>query len=179
MIPAGRLRPILARENLQKAYNRPSDSDRRNGKDAAFRCRIPVFRDRPRKNLYVFCMFFCAETGRKQLKGKTKVEREGSGKPAKTLEKTLFLGFSDGAPGRIRTYDRRIRNPMLYPTELLGPDPFVVADHSPGPTAGKTEPDGYSRTYFTNASRKLRMLPKRRPTCLFEHAARTGDPRHP
>lgn len=23
-------------------------------------------------------------------------------------------------PGRIRTYDRRIRNPMLYPTELRG-----------------------------------------------------------
>ena len=30
----------------------------------------------------------------------------------------MFLGGRDGAPGRNRTCDLRIRSPTLYPTEL-------------------------------------------------------------
>ena len=33
----------------------------------------------------------------------------------------LLTAACTGAPGRIRTPDRRIRNPMLYPPELLAP----------------------------------------------------------
>jgi hypothetical protein len=29
--------------------------------------------------------------------------------------------WNESTPGRIRTCDRRIRNPLLYPTELRGP----------------------------------------------------------
>ena len=32
---------------------------------------------------------------------------------------------SEGAPGRIRTCDRRIRSPVLYPAELRAPGPQV------------------------------------------------------
>jgi hypothetical protein len=31
-----------------------------------------------------------------------------------------------GAPGRIRTCDPRIRNPVLYPSELRGRDPAFI-----------------------------------------------------
>ena len=42
--------------------------------------------------------------------------------PADCLVKNLFPnGKVVGVPGEIRTHDPRIRNPVLYPTELRGP----------------------------------------------------------
>ena len=33
--------------------------------------------------------------------------------------------FQIGAPGRIRTYDLRLRSPLLYPAELPGRAPYI------------------------------------------------------
>lgn len=41
-------------------------------------------------------------------------------KNEKTLENVVFPRVFCYTPGRIRTCDLRIRNPMLYPTELQG-----------------------------------------------------------
>lgn len=38
----------------------------------------------------------------------------------KTLENIAFSRVVDSTPGMIRTCDPRIRNPLLYPTELQG-----------------------------------------------------------
>ena len=42
--------------------------------------------------------------------------------PTLVVEKPQNTAEKDGDPDRIRTCDRRIRNPMLYPAELRGHD---------------------------------------------------------
>jgi hypothetical protein len=58
-------------------------------------------------------------------------ERTGSDESTgKAEENSTFSDDLANAPGRIRTCDRRIRNPLLYPTELRVLD---VSNHSQNP----------------------------------------------
>jgi hypothetical protein len=68
-------------------------------------------------------------------------------KPPMDLKKSTggFL-LRDGVPGEIRTPDRRLRRPLLYPAELLGRDMEGVPGFEPGVKVLQTRalPLGYT-----------------------------------
>src|SRR5260221_2096867 len=79
----------------------------------------------------------------------------------------VFMVSLFGAPGVIRTRDRRIRNPMLYPTELQAPPcitkEFPSGCHPVPATAGSEDRSRQTKRPATGVeARRGRFVPLRR-----------------
>ena len=92
------------------------------------------------------------------------VKHEGLSSPSRSprvraiAKKRRIPGQKGGAPSRTRTCDRRIRNPMLYPTELL-----VRRKRPDNPIRGRVRQSvpSVSQTLASRTSRTRQSLPKR------------------